>query len=203
MLIAFEGLDRLGKSTLASKISTMFAPKLNIIKIVTSKDPDGLVSLKDDCREFGFNMPDFFEELVIIETLLQSRADNIILDRTIVSADVYRLNPLPESIWDFWLRRFIALNGIYIWVDGEYEFYLKRLRELGELGTSRVMDPETWNKRRGEFTRYYINIKNRIGESAIHIFNSEEDGLEDIAEEIVKRLIVLYTNQSITFTAEQ
>jgi len=183
-MLVIEGLDRLGKSKMAGYISRQLI--WPVIKPIPSKDPDGLISLEEDLHDFGFKVNDFFEDLLAMEVLHQVGRKGVILDRSIVSADVYRKHTFPQSIFDYWLKRFKQMDGLYVWIDAEYSFYLQRLRELGELNDLRVMDIETWNRRRSEFARYFQNIEDRIGKHRVlYVHNYDHSNLRELAENII------------------
>ncbi len=118
--------------------------------------------------------------------MYQAGLKHFILDRSIVSADVYRHNTFSESIWQFWLDRFCKLEGYYIWVSADYSVYLDMIKRTSEEESERRMTREVYEKRHSEFARYFMNIRTQIGTSrSLMIFNDGKETLYHMAEEII------------------
>lgn len=163
MVVIFEGIDKTGKSTLARKISNTVNYK--ILRVFDKqKKEDTLYSISKHFRDFNFPVNDYYEDLIITETLSQMKDVNVILDRTVVSGDVYRKlcgkREIPKEIMEWWYKKLESMNALYIWVDSSYEDILERYERLPD--EILPITENAYNFLKSRFQEHMENIEGRI-----------------------------------------
>lgn len=188
MIIVLEGLNKVGKSALARLLSDKTG--IPIIKLFNREKPDGLYGLKQDLLEYGIVANDFYEDVLALETINQLGSTHAILDRSIISASVYRKYDIPWGIWNYWFTIFSQLEGRYIWIDGEYDFYLQRCEEAGE---ERKHTSEEWSRLRNRYHAYFHSISGSTKEMdrIFRLMNGNQIRLSSLFGELCERLGVV------------
>lgn len=113
MIIVFEGVNKVGKTTLMEKISN----KLSIPCFRNMKNPD-MKEISGFCHYNDFN------EDIVIFNLLRTIGGSILLDRSISSDCIYKrmINVyFPQEILEWWKIKLLELKVIYIWVDSPWD----------------------------------------------------------------------------------
>lgn len=129
MIIVFEGNDKVGKSTLAKALSEEIGfPIVRVFK------DESIVKLSNEVARIG-KMNDAFEDIVIMEMINQTGID-VILDRSLPSADCYRRlrkeEPVDIKLISWWFNCLRKNQGFYIWVTASNEFATKAFKKNKE-----------------------------------------------------------------------
>lgn len=131
MIIIVEGIDRTGKSTIVKELSKRL--HIPIIKVYDKnrQAKNGLYDLGDKIRDCGFKMNDFFEDIIVTQTLSQLHGQYIsaIMDRSLPSADVYRAvrkeKRIDIELIRWWWNKLRWLNSCYVYVSADWGFIKK------------------------------------------------------------------------------
>ncbi len=137
-MIVFEGTNRTGKSTLAKNVSGLL--NMPIIRVCNISGNAGLAPMIEDIEELGAKTNDFYEDMVIMEYIRQSRQrQSVILDRSLPSAHAYRVykdkQGLSKEILEWWFEALRFQGGLYVWVVSDYEFISERGLKKGWMET--------------------------------------------------------------------
>jgi thymidylate kinase len=119
VVIVFEGIDKSGKTTLANILSKeLDIPVLRVFKNNSAK----IMNIVDS---YGCKSNDFFEDIVIMDIILQTGMD-VILDRSLPSADCYRRirgeRSIDMEIIRWWRNSLVNVGGVYVWVKASHSF---------------------------------------------------------------------------------
>jgi thymidylate kinase len=124
MLICFEGINRAGKSTISKELGH----QIGVPVFRAFKHPD-MDLLKVECEKEGFRPNDFFEDLVVMDYVRQTKS-SVILDRAVPSYWAYSILIGRKTNWTiihWWLDRFKEMNGVYIWLHAPFTILKKRI----------------------------------------------------------------------------
>jgi len=169
-MIVFEGINKTGKTRLASEVSkNLLMPIVRVVNVSANK---GLAPLKQSIESYGVKTNDFYEDLVIMEYINQTGFNNVILDRSIPSSSAYRYykqdKVMSNDIMEYWFKSLKNNDGLYVWVDVRWTTVKKRGLKIGWLETEKQ-----YNDLHKIFGYMYLMAK-EMGVKTLHLKNETE-----------------------------
>lgn len=178
MIIVVEGIDKVGKTTLAN----------NLAKELDFKHPIRVFKGDEWLNKFigPYKVNDYFEDLVIMDVADKLKVD-VVLDRSLPSGSIYRMikggGLLYRNVMVWWYEKLSKNNGVYIWVDANMEKVYDNFEKCGDKMRYDLFDYDEMKK---QFSNYYYAAMT-YSIKCIKIDTSEstpEQSLKEVLEQL-------------------
>lgn len=138
-LIIVEGIGQTGKSTFIKELSEVTGFKSVRMFGSDNQKPNSIHEIAGELEKVGVPVNDYYEDLIIIETLKQlegSGIKGVILDRSFPSGYVYRKisdkSDVNEKLLKWWFDSVSNFHTIYFWLYSQLNILNKRAEKTGK-----------------------------------------------------------------------
>lgn len=178
-ILVFEGVEKTGKTS----VSNWFNENYNfpVIRVFNKHKPDtSLYGLQIILENYGYKINDFIEDIQTLQILsdMKDVPGCVILDRSFVSADIYRAMEfgmgVPSQVFQWWLNKIKELDLVHIFFD----------QEFSNLELRGFFDKSRYEYLSSKFNDYYGLMVNK--NCNVYRIDGKEKSVEIMALEIMK-----------------